>query len=39
MDEAGFPPDTIAIIAPTPDGITFTAWNGEHDEYTTSINY
>lgn len=31
--DAGFPPNTIAIVAPTHNGITFTAWNGKHDEY------
>jgi hypothetical protein len=33
MDEAGFPPDTIAIVASDNNLITFSAWNGKHSEY------
>jgi len=33
MDETGFPPDTIAIIEKTQNGITFSAWGGNRNEY------
>jgi len=33
LNDAGFPPDSIAVVSSTKNGITFSAWNGKHDEY------